>query len=209
MYTHQKQITTAGVPVAEAKRAVIFLHGRGSTAEDILSLNNHLKLEDAALFAPQATNNSWYPYSFLSPVAENQPALDSALGLIKELVNEVIADGIPANQIYFAGFSQGACLALEYVTRNAQQYGGVVAFTGGLIGKEINMNNYKGDFKQTPVLITTGDPDPHVPVRRVEMSEGIIKKMNASVTVKIFNGRAHTIGAKEIELARELVFKNS
>src|SRR5215217_6660082 len=204
MYTHQKQITTAGVPVAEAKRAVIFLHGRGSTAEDILSLNNHLKLEDAALFAPQATNNSWYPYSFLSPVAENQPALDSALGLIKELVNEVIADGIPANQIYFAGFSQGACLALEYVTRNAQQYGGVVAFTGGLIGKEINMNNYKGDFKQTPVLITTGDPDPHVPVRRVEMSEGIIKKMNASVTVKIFNGRAHTIGAKEIELAREL-----
>jgi len=207
MYTHEKQVITAGVPAAEASRAVIFLHGRGASAADILSLNDHLRIDDAALFAPQATNSSWYPYSFISPVSQNQPALDSALEIIKNLVKEIVASGIAASKIYFVGFSQGACLSLEYVTRNAQQYGGVVAFTGGLIGQEINMNNYKGDFKQTPVLITTGDPDPHVPVRRVEMSEGIIKKMNASVTVKIFNGRAHTISPREIELARELVFK--
>ncbi|RZK69982.1 MAG: phospholipase [Pedobacter sp.] len=177
MYSHQKNIVTAGTPIAEAKRALILLHGRGSSAEDILNLANHFELEDVALFAPQATNNSWYPTSFIAPVIENQPALDSALSLIKELVNEISNAGIPTSKIYFAGFSQGACLTLEYVTRNAQRYGGVIAFTGGLIGKDINMNNYKGDFKQTPVLITTGDPDPHVPLRRVELSEGIIKKI--------------------------------
>lgn len=207
MYTHDKQIITAGVPAADAKKAVIFLHGRGASAEDILGLAKHLNLEDAALFAPQATNHSWYPYSFMAPVAENQPSLDSALSILKSLVEDITLAGIPAEQIYFVGFSQGACLTLEYVSRNAQQYGGVVAFTGGLIGKEINLNNYKGDFKQTPVLITTGDPDPHVPVRRVEMSEGILKKMNANVSSKVFTGRPHTISPREIELAKTLVFK--
>lgn len=207
MYTHDKQIITAGIPATHAQKAVIFLHGRGASAEDILGLAKHLNLEDAALFAPQATNHSWYPYSFMAPVAENQPSLDSALSLVKSLVEDITLAGIPAEQIYFVGFSQGACLTLEYVTRNARQYGGVVAFTGGLIGKEINLNNYKGDFKQTPVLITTGDPDPHVPVRRVEMSEGILKKMNANVSSKIFSGRPHTISPREIELAKTLVFK--
>lgn len=207
MYTHEKQIIAAGVPAADAKKAVIFLHGRGASAEDILGLAKHLDLEDAALFAPQANNYSWYPNSFMAPVAENQPALDSALEVIQSLVGDILAAGIPAEQLYFVGFSQGACLTLEYVTRNAQQYGGIVAFTGGLIGKEINLNNYKGDFKQTPVLITTGDPDPHVPVRRVEMSEGILKKMNAAVNMKIFSGRVHTISPREIELAKTLVFK--
>ena len=207
MYTHEKQIIAAGVPAADAKKAVIFLHGRGASAEDILGLAKHLDLEYAALFAPQANNYSWYPNSFMAPVAENQPALDSALEVIQSLVGDILAAGIPAEQLYFVGFSQGACLTLEYVTRNAQQYGGIVAFTGGLIGKEINLNNYKGDFKQTPVLITTGDPDPHVPVRRVEMSEGILKKMNAAVNMKIFSGRVHTISPREIELAKTLVFK--
>jgi phospholipase/carboxylesterase len=206
MYTHQKDIVTAGVPAADAKRAIIFLHGRGASAEDILSLNDHLKVDDAALYAPQATNGSWYPYSFIMPAAQNQPALDSALSVIKSLISDIVATGIPESKIYFLGFSQGACLTLEYVARNAQKYGGVVAFTGGLIGKDIEMKNYRGSFKQTPVLITTGDPDTHVPVRRVEMSEGILKKMDANVTLKIFPGRAHTISAKEIELARTLVF---
>lgn len=205
MYTHQKDIITAGVPVAEAKRAIIFIHGRGASAADILSLNNHLKIDDAALFAPQATSHSWYPYSFMAPVKDNQPALDSALSLIRGLVSDIERAGIPQEQIYFVGFSQGACLTLEYITRHAARYGGAVAFTGGLIGKEINMQNYKGNFKQMPVLITTGDPDPHVPVSRVELSEGIMKKMNANVTVKIYSGRPHTITKMEIELAKKLV----
>lgn len=207
MYTHTKNIITAGVPVAEAKKAVIFIHGRGASAEDILSLNNHLKISDATFFAPQATNNSWYPYSFMAPVKENQPALDSALDIIRELLADIQVAGIPQEQIYFVGFSQGACLVLEYTSRNAGRYGGVVAFTGGLIGKDIYMANYKGNFKQTPVLITTGDPDPHVPVSRVEMTKGIMEKMDAAVTLKIYPGRPHTIGKSEIELARQLVFK--
>ncbi|MNJ98918.1 Carboxylesterase 2 [compost metagenome] len=206
MYTHQKDIITGGLPIAEAKKAVIFIHGRGASAEDILSLNDHLEIADAALFAPQATNHSWYPYSFIAPVKDNQPALDSALTIIKDLVADIENAGIPQEQIYFIGFSQGACLTLEYITRNAGKYGGAVAFTGGLIGKELNMQNYKGNFKQTPVLITTGDPDPHVPVSRVEVSEGILKKMNANVTVKIYPGRLHTITKAEIELAKKLVF---
>jgi phospholipase/carboxylesterase len=206
MYTHQKDITTAGVPIAEAKKAIILLHGRGASAEDILSLNDHLGIADAVLFAPQATNNSWYPYSFMAPVKDNQPALDSGLNIIKELVAEIKAAGIPQEQIYFVGFSQGACLTLEYISRNADKYGGAVAFTGGLIGKEINMQNYKGNFKQTPVLLTTGDPDPHVPVSRVEVTAGIMQKMAANVTVKIYPGRPHTITKQEIDLAKKIVF---
>lgn len=207
MYSHQKNIVTAGVPVAEAKKAIIYIHGRGASADDILSLNNHMGITDAAIFAPQATNNSWYPYSFMAPVKENQPALDSALAIIKTLVADIELAGIPQEQIYFVGFSQGACLTLEYITRNAGRYAGAVAFTGGLIGKEINMQNYKGNFKLTPVLITTGDPDPHVPVSRVESSKGIMEKMGANVTVKIYPGRPHTITKIEIELAKKLIFK--
>ena len=204
MYTHDHNIVTAGVALAEADKAIIFIHGRGATAEDILSLSTQFDTEGAALLAPQASNNSWYPYSFLSPVAQNQPSLDSALEIVKSLVTAAINAGIPQHKIYFVGFSQGACLTLEYVTRHAAHYGGVVAFTGGLIGKDIDMKHYKGDFKKTPVLITTGDPDPHVPVSRVELSAGIIRKMNANVSIKIYPGRVHTISTKEIQLAKEL-----
>ena len=205
MYTHDHNVLTAGVALADAKKVFILIHGRGASAEDILSLADHFDTSDTALLAPQATNNSWYPNSFLSPEQQNQPALDSALEIIKSLVTAAVNAGVPQEKIYFIGFSQGACLTLEFVTRNATQYGGIVAFTGGLIGKEINMKHYKGDFKKTPVLITTGDPDPHVPVSRVELSAGLIKRMNANVSVKIYPGRVHTISAKEIQLAKELI----
>ncbi|WP_207420826.1 alpha/beta hydrolase [Desertivirga brevis] len=205
MYTHDKKIIKAGLPASEAKKAIIMIHGRGASAESIISLANHLQLGDAAIYAPQATNHSWYPYSFMAPVKENQPALDSALELIAETVKEIISDGIPLDKIYFLGFSQGACLSLEYVTRNAARFGGVIALTGGLIGQELNMNNYKGDFKETPVLITTGDPDPHVPVSRVEESIRIIEGLNAIVTSKVYKGRPHTIQSEEIKLANNLI----
>ncbi len=181
------------------------LHGRGANAESIISLTHHLSLGDAAILAPQATNHSWYPYSFLAPVEQNQPALDSALQLIGELVREITAAGISLNQIYFLGFSQGACLALEYATRHAAGYGGIIAFTGGLIGEQLNPNNYQGDFTGTPVLITTGNPDPHVPLTRVEESVAVLEKLNAKVTLKVYNGRTHTIQKQEIDLANELV----
>ncbi|MBB6127356.1 alpha/beta hydrolase [Mucilaginibacter lappiensis] len=205
MYTHRKQIVTAGVPADQAKKAMIMLHGRGASAVSILTLKDHLQLDDYAIFAPQATEHSWYPYSFMAPVSNNQPALDSALEMIGSLVEDIKQQGILQENIYFLGFSQGACLTLEYVTRNAGRYGGVIAFTGGLIGEKLMNENYQGDFNQTPILITTGDPDPHVPVSRVNETVSLIKKLNANVTLKIYKGRQHTVTAEELTLANHIL----
>ena len=207
MYTHSKQIITAGTPIAQAKKAIIMLHGRGASASGIIVLANHLDLVDTAIFAPQATDHSWYPYSFMAPVESNEPALSSALELIDDLVNDITSQGIAKKDLYFLGFSQGACLTLEYVTRNANRYGGVIAFTGGLIGEKLNTGNYQGDFEGTPVLITTGDPDPHVPLSRVEESVVILKKLKAKVQLEVYKGRPHTITAQELELAVQHVLK--
>ena len=205
MYTHTENIITAGAPIEKATSAMILIHGRGGSAEDILSLSSYLNVKDWALFAPQATQNSWYPYSFLSPVGQNQPALDSALAVIDELVESIVSKGIAREHLYFAGFSQGACLTLEYTTRHAARYGGIIAFTGGLIGEQLNAANYKGNFEQTPVLITTGNPDPHVPVSRVNESAAIMGELQANVTTEIYKGRPHTISGTEIELANRLI----
>src|SRR5581483_6685898 len=154
-------------------KALILVHGRGGRAGDILFLADELNVGDYALLAPQATGNSWYPYSFLMPPAQNEPWLSSALDVLKQLVADVNAAGISTENIYFLGFSQGACLTLEFVTRLATRYGGVVAFTGGLIGDRIYPENYKGDFGGTPIFIGTSDPDPHVPVTRVHATTKI------------------------------------
>src|SRR5690606_17764379 len=108
-----------------------------------------------------ATNNTWYPHSFIAPVEQNEPALDSALSLVDHVVAEIDGHGMPLEHVFIVGFSQGACLALEYAARHARRYGGVVAFTGGLIGETLNRARYTGDFSETPVLITGGDTDPH------------------------------------------------
>jgi phospholipase/carboxylesterase len=208
MYTHNKQIITAGAPIGQAKKAIIMIHGRGASANSILSLADHLALfADMAIFAPQAAEHSWYPYSFMAPVESNEPALSSALALIDELVDDITKQGIDKKNIYFIGFSQGACLTLEYVARHGQQYGGVIAFTGGLIGKTLVTSNYSGDFAHTPVLITTGDPDPHVPVSRVEETAAQLTKMNADVLFKVYKGRPHTVTQQELELAEQHVLK--
>ncbi|HEY1025470.1 MAG TPA: dienelactone hydrolase family protein [Sphingobacteriaceae bacterium] len=207
MYTHNNDVVTAGVPVKESKKAMIMLHGRGATASGIISMEKHLKLTGTAIFAPQATNHSWYPYSFLAPEEDNQPALDSAVRIIAGLVEEITHSGIKPANIYFMGFSQGACLTLEYTTRNAARYGGIIAFTGGLIGEQINRAKYRGDFQGTPVLITTGDPDPHVPVSRVQESAVLLRELNADVSVEIYKGRMHTISTEEVQLANERVLK--
>ncbi|WP_374949661.1 alpha/beta hydrolase [Mucilaginibacter sp.] len=206
MYTHSKQIRTGGQPVASANAALIMLHGRGASAEDIMGLAGHINVADMAVYAPQATNNSWYPYSFMNPVADNQPALDSAIELIEQTVQIAISDGFAASKIFFTGFSQGACLTLEYIARNAKQFGGAAAFTGGLIGAELDLKNYTGDFGGTPIFIATGNPDLHVPLSRVEESVSILTKMNADVTLKVYPGRPHTISMEELKLANQIVF---
>lgn len=203
---HTKQIIRTGKQTGEATKALVMIHGRGGSAEDILGLANYLPVKDFALFAPQATNNTWYPYSFLAAPNDNEPWLSGALALVKDTVAEVEASGIKPGNIYFLGFSQGACLTLEFVTRNATRYGGVVAFTGGLIGDKIYDENYSGDFAGTPVFIGTSDPDPHVPVDRVNASADILTGMSAEVTKKIYKGMGHTISQDEINAVNEIIF---
>jgi len=205
---HQKNIKTAGKKIEEAKDVLIMLHGRGAPAEDILGLASYLAAEDFALLAPQATNYTWYPYSFLAPPKQNEPWLSSAIALLKELVDDLNARGIRSENIYFAGFSQGACLTLEFVTRYARRWGGAIAFTGGLIGDHIYKEHYKGDFSQTPIFIGTGDPDPHVPVDRVRATTKLLREMNASVEEQIYPGLGHTISETELRLANQWVFES-
>jgi phospholipase/carboxylesterase len=203
---HQKSYITAGKKLEEAKKALILIHGRGATAQDIIGLGNELNAKDFALVAPQATNYTWYPYSFLAPLKENEPWLSSAIKLLDDIVADVKKAGIEEKNIFFAGFSQGACLTLEYVTRNAKRWGGVAAFTGGLIGDKIYNENYKGDFGGTEIFIGTSDPDPHVPVQRVQESTRILSSMNANVTEKIYKGMGHTITMDEIATVNSVVF---
>ena len=206
---HKKDIRTAGKKIEEATRALIMLHGRGAPAEDILGLAPHLEVENFALIAPQATQYTWYPYSFLVPPAQNQPWLASALDLIDEIVSDINKAGISSERIYFTGFSQGACLTLEYVTRNARKWGGVAAFTGGLIGDTIYSENYHGDFEGTSVFIGSSDPDPHIPVSRVRETTAMLRAMHALVTEKIYPNMGHTIQEDEIKLANQLIFGKS
>jgi phospholipase/carboxylesterase len=203
---HKKNILFSGRPLSKDSKVLIFLHGRGGNAEEMFSLSSALDIKEFTLLAPQATNNTWYPYSFLAPPKQNEPWLSSALNLLKELVDDLIAKGIPTERIYFLGFSQGACLTLEFVTRNANKYGGVVAFTGGLIGDKIYHENYKGDFQNTSIFIGTSNPDPHVPVERVYATTNILKSMNADVTEKVYSNMGHTINQDEIDHANKLVF---
>src|SRR5690606_28379302 len=164
---HIKNIVTSGKPVTEARKALILVHGRGAGANDILALASHLNVQEYALLAPQATNNTWYPGSFLLPPEQNEPWLSSARALIEETVQDMTKQGIEPENVYSVGFSQGACLVLEYATRNARKYGGIAAVTGGLQGKTITGEDYRGDFEGNRVFIGAGDMDPHVPVERV------------------------------------------
>lgn len=187
-------------------RVLIMLHGRGGSAEDILTLASHLNVSDYALVAPHAEGNSWYPNSFLSPPENNEPFLSNALSTIHDMIEEIGTFGISKEQIYFLGFSQGACLALEYVTRNAARYGGVAAFTGGLIGDKIYPQNYRGDFGGAKIFIGTSDPDTHVPITRVYATVDILNEMNAATTVKVYPDMGHTINADEIRIANQIIF---
>jgi phospholipase/carboxylesterase len=203
---HIKKVVTGGKKISEAKRALILLHGRGADAQDILGLATHLAVSDFALLAPQATNNTWYPLSFLAPTSSNEPWLSSAIDIISGTVQDILKEGIPAENIYFAGFSQGACLTLEWVSRNAKRYGGIAAFTGGLIGNKINRDLYTGDFGGTPFFIGTSNPDPHVPVERVYATVNILQEMGAAVTSKVYENMGHTINQDEIVQANTKIF---
>jgi phospholipase/carboxylesterase len=203
---HEKKIFTAGKNLTNAKKVLVMIHGRGAFAEDMLSLAGYFNVKDYALIAPQATNNTWYPYSFLASPKQNKPWLSSALNVLNEIVSDINQQGFSSDKIYFLGFSQGACLMLEFITRNAKKWGGAIAFTGGLIGDKIYIENYKGDFEGTKIFIGTSNVDEHVPVERVYATTNILKNMHAEVTEKIYDNMGHTINNDEIEMANKLFF---
>ncbi|MGI4863841.1 MAG: alpha/beta hydrolase [Janthinobacterium lividum] len=203
----QAILHTAGRPLGAAIKALILLHGRGSSAADILSLATHLHVPDFALLAPQAPGGTWYPYSFMAPPEENEPALSAALASVAQAVTEAQRHGIAPEHLYFAGFSQGACLTLEYVARHAARYGGVAAFTGGLIGDRLYLSHYAGDFAGTPIFLGSSDPDFHVPVERVRASTALLTGMGAVVTERVYPAMGHTITQEEIGVANAVIFK--
>lgn len=203
---HRKDIITRGKSPGKAKKALVMLHGRGASAVDILGLAQYLNVSEYTVIAPQATNHTWYPHSFLVSSQQNEPWLSSALALVSDLVNDLNSQGIESANIYFVGFSQGASLTLEFVARNARRWGGVAAFTGGLIGDKIDQGNYKGDFSSTRIFIGTSDPDFHVPVERVQASADVLRSMGAEVSVKIYPNMGHTISEDEIAAANSLIF---
>jgi phospholipase/carboxylesterase len=194
-----------GKPLKEAAGVVILLHGRGGSAEDILSLADSLYLPQLAYLAPQAAGNSWYPNSFLAPVAQNEPWLTSALRKVDAIVKLANDAGIATDRIVIGGFSQGACLSTEFVASHPRQYAGLVAFTGGLIGPPGADLAHPGSLAGTPAFLGSGDPDPHVPWQRVQESARILTEMGAAVTVRRYQNRPHTISQDEIGFARTLI----
>lgn len=194
-----------GEPVEKAAGAVILLHGRGGSAEDILLLGREMHLPHLAYLAPQAVSNTWYPNSFLAPREQNEPWLTSALAKVQSTVKIAKDAGIPADKIVVCGFSQGACLATEFVASNPQRYGGLIAFTGGLIGPQDAELTHTADLAGTPAFLGSGDPDPHVPWSRVQQSAKILGDMGAAVTTRRYEGRPHTITREELEFGKRLL----
>jgi phospholipase/carboxylesterase len=197
---------TAGLPLEKATKVMVMLHGRGGSARDILSLSNYIQDKDFAFIAPEAQNNTWYPYSFLQPMADNEPYLSSALETLAATRARLQADfNFKLPQIYWLGFSQGACLTLEFAARNAAEYGGVFGLSGGLIGPAETPRNYEGTFSNTPVFLGCSDRDPHVPEYRVLESEQVFRRMNARVTAKLYPNFPHTINEDELNIVNLLI----
>lgn len=198
-------LLTAGPAPEQAAATLVMIHGRGATAASILSLHGELAIDRLAAIAPQAAGNTWYPYSFLAPLPANQPYLDSALSRVESIVSDLIARGVSSERIALLGFSQGACLATEFVARHPRRYGAVMALTGGLIGPPGRPRNYAGSLDGTPVFMGTSDPDPHVPFERVRETEAVLSGMGARVEVRRYAGMPHAINEDELEACRALL----
>ncbi|HEX6036101.1 MAG TPA: dienelactone hydrolase family protein [Anaerolineales bacterium] len=203
---HQGQpIRMAGEPVSRARAALIMLHGRGARAEDILSLANEFSLPGFAYVAPQAAGDTWYPNRFLVPLVENEPWLSSALKFVGEVLTEIITAGIPPERIILLGFSQGACLTLEFAARNARRYGGVVGFSGALIGPEDTPRDYKGSLAGTPVFLGCSDTDFHVPKERVDQTAEVLRRLGGEVTERLYPNMDHSVNQDEIDFVRAIM----
>jgi len=195
----QQPVLFMGEPLGQARAAMVMVHGRGATAEDILELAVELNRTGFAYLAPQAANNSWYPQSFLAPIASNEPWLSSALDRLSTVLQRVEEGGIPRERTVLLGFSQGACLALEFAARHAQRYGGVAALSGGLIGPDGTPRDYPGSFAGTPVFLGCSDRDPHIPKERVQQSAEVLRRLGADVTMRLYPNMGHMVNQDEID----------
>ena len=194
-----------GPAPAQARVAVVLVHGRGDTAAGILSLADEFEHPDITWVAPQAFGNSWYPYSFLAPIERNEPGMSSGLRVLGEIVETLGGDGIPADRVVLMGFSQGACLAQEFAARHARRYKAVIGLSGGLIGPDGTPRTYPGTFDGTPVFLGCSDVDPHIPVERVHESAEVFQRMGAAVDARIYPGMGHTVNADEVVAVRALL----
>ncbi len=196
---------SAGKPLAGALGALVLLHGRGSSAVDILTLVHEFKRPDFAYLAPQAKGNTWYPSRFLDPVVSNEPYLSSALQAVENAVDRVRAAGIPPERMLLFGFSQGACLALEWAARNARRYGGLAGLSGGLIGADNEPRQDRGSLEGTPVFLGCSEPDPHIPRYRVEKTAEVLGRLGGEVIMRLYPGLGHTINQDEIDFVSQMM----
>lgn len=194
------KIHYAGLSLDNAKKAVILIHGRGGTADSMLSLRSVLKLDSYAILAPESAQKTWYPFGFMAPERHNEPFLQNSLDVIQQAWDEIIRAGILSENIVLIGFSQGACLCLEFAARDAKKMKGIVAFTGALIGENLNLEKYKGNFEKTPIVIGSSQRDFHVPLRRIVDSWEILQDIGGNLTVQYFDDDEHMIREEEIEL---------
>lgn len=197
-------VLQAGDPLGTARAAMILLHGRGASAEDIMTVAAELAQPGFAYLAPQAAGNAWYPNPFTAPLESNEPYLSSALETIETLMARV-EETVPAQRVILLGFSQGACLTLEFAARHSRRYGGVVGLSGGLIGPDGTPRDYPGGFDGTPAFLGCSDVDPHIRADRVREAGEVYKRMGARVTVRLYPGMGHTVSQDEIDSVREIV----
>ena len=206
---HQDQpLVTGGTDLADADAALVLTHGRGATARGMLQMANEVHHEGVAFLAPQAAGKTWYPNSFLAPVEQNEPGRTSGLKAVSDAISEATDAGIPTERIMLVGFSQGACLASEFVARNPRRYGGLAALSGGLIGEEIDSDDYEGsdaDLEETPVFLGCSDVDPHIPEERVHETADVLEGMNADVTKRLYEGMGHGVNEDELEFVSGMV----
>jgi predicted esterase len=203
---HQGQpVRTAGLPLNQARAAMVMVHGRGATADSILSLATALDVEGFAFLAPQASGNTWYPNSFLAPIPSNEPGITSGSRAIGDVLASIEAAGIPAGRTMLLGFSQGACLSLEYSARNARRYGAIACLSGGLIGPDGTPRDYEGSYEGTPAFLGCSDIDGHIPATRVMESADVLRRMGAKVVAKLYPGMGHLVNDDEIEHVRALM----
>jgi len=203
---HQGQpLLVAGEPLESARAAMIMVHGRGATAHDILSLTADLHQPGFGYLAPQAAGNTWYPNSFLAPIPSNEPGLSSGLAVIASILEQLAVANISAERTIILGFSQGACLSLEYVARNARRYGGVVGLSGGLIGPDGTPRDYPGSLAGTPVFLGCSDVDPHVPKERVQQSAEVLQRLGGNVTARLYPRMGHTVNRDELRFVQTMM----